>query len=173
MSDSEPEILETSSSPRIGDEYLVFLDENGSFPKSYDKQYTVHAGDSLTLVLRSNQLRIAAPILLTNFPTPCPSKNCATHPPAPIIDAASSLSITRADLAKKYKIFHGAYNAEGSWQVDLNIGDFDGSLYLQVIFVTFNDPKAETNIQIVSYSSPEWLTIQPRLFVNGKPIGMD
>lgn len=54
MSDTEPDTSEISSNTRIGDEFLVFLDENGSFPKSYDKQYTVHAGDSLTLVLRSN-----------------------------------------------------------------------------------------------------------------------
>jgi len=107
MSYSEPEIGESSSNTRIGEEFLVFLDENGSFPKSYDKQYTVHAGDNLTLVLRSNILREATPILLTNFPTPCPLKNCATHPPAPIIDAESSTVITKTELNKKYKIFYG------------------------------------------------------------------
>lgn len=57
MSDSEIDIGESSSNTRIGDEFVVFLDENGSFPKSYDKQYTVHAGDNLTLMLRSNLLR--------------------------------------------------------------------------------------------------------------------
>lgn len=45
------------------------------------------------------------------------------------------MTIQESELLKKYKIFTGFYNSEGSWQVDLQIQDFDGSLFLQVIFI--------------------------------------
>lgn len=110
----------------------MYLDANGSFPATHEKQYIVHANETISIILDSSKIQENTPLLLTNFPTPSKKKGGLNHPPAPEFKGTS---ITETQLLKDYKIFEGSYNEEGSWQVDLHIEDFDGSLFVQVIFI--------------------------------------
>lgn len=115
-------------------EFVVYLDANGNFPCANEKQYTVHAHDTVSLILDSSKIQENKPLLLTNFPTPSKkAKAGMTHPQAPEFHGDS---VSEATLFKNYKVFPGSYNEEGSWKVDLHIEDFDGSLFIQVIFVS-------------------------------------
>lgn len=90
----------------------------------------MHANDTITITLDSSKIQESVPLLLTNYPQFDKTKNSFIHPLAPEFTEASNKVVQDADLAKKYKIFTGFYNSEGSWQVDLQIHDFDGSLFL-------------------------------------------
>ncbi|KAL4459433.1 hypothetical protein ABPG74_018046 [Tetrahymena malaccensis] len=161
-------------SHHTGQQFIVYLDQNGSFPNSYEKQYIVHANDSVTITLDSSQLEQKTPILLTNYPEFDKTKNSYIHPIAPEFTESSNMTIQESELLKKYKIFTGFYNSEGSWQVDLQIQDFDGSLFLQVIFIQGDYlPGQKDPLVIKNFGAPEWLMIQPRLTVNKNHIGMD
>lgn len=157
-----------------GGDFIVYLDASGSFPCTNEKQYMVHANDTISIILDTSKIQENTPLLLTNFPTPSKKKTggCGlNHPPAPEFAAKS---ITETLLHKNYKVFEGTYNEEGSWQVDLHIEDFDGSLFLQVIFLAGKyTPKRAENLTVTSYGTAEWIVIQPRISANGKAIGMD
>ena len=118
-----------------GESYVLYLDVNGGFPDGHEKQFVVHAKDKVSIILDSFHLQETSPILVTNFPSACKGKGQYVHPVAPVINEESSMTITEQDLYKKYTVFRGFFNAEGSWEIDLQIEDFDGSLQMQVLFL--------------------------------------
>ncbi|EGR29515.1 hypothetical protein IMG5_154030 [Ichthyophthirius multifiliis] len=141
--------------------YLVNLEQDGSFPDTHDKVYCLNSNDYLTIVLNSVKFLKFTPLLLTNYPSMNPHKNSYQHPKAPEITQFTTNELKKEDLQKQYKVFSGFFNTEGQWQVDLHIQDFDGSLYLQVIFLEDRFEDKKENIKLASFGKPEWIMVQP------------
>ncbi|KRX09092.1 Six-hairpin glycosidase-like protein [Pseudocohnilembus persalinus] len=148
-------------------EYHIALEPDGSFDCQPEQIFQLQALDKLSIFLDSKFNQIYRPMLLTGYPRKIGNKiqypNCE--------EITQEQILKDPELSYKYNCFEGFWNKEYNWQCDIQIADFNGNFFCQIVFVEINDHVSNPlTLNIRKFGKPCYIIIQPRIFINNQPV---